>query len=419
MLYEPQNDEEWAEAERRGYERVGNAVLVRKLGIRNNCLGLSGEQLREVTDLGRSLNKVQGPDANYGHGGRRSTLGSNHYGVQYWVCSPSTYDPGVNSVYQMTLTGRKLDDGRNDYGAMILQEDDPQDQLELVDVDHLRSLYLERGMEKHAALFETDRGWFNVVQFGMHPLEDTTANIFGDFPPGIDRAKEETRLWLQTRLFERFFDIGDAQIMVENRLLHPDNREKRSDLYGFTRVRTLWDAFRDPEQFEHVETIHCTGGVKIHVGLHRSDFKAKGKTFFDRRSTIFATVYRGEMYFVQRYANGNRAVSALFRDRPMWANTAILFGLPPSVSTMVSMIIEMPPNAFLETDEYRVRLTSREGAKLDFDPTVMAAEFRDRMPDWLRALVDEANAPKSDIGESIQRKLEKYIEDTAFFILVL
>ena len=148
-----------SEGTRRVALRVVEIAGVRKLAIRNTGPGLSRDALYRMGDLGASLGKTKGMDANFGIGAKVASLGSNPLGMRYRSCHEGR-------VHQVVLA-----ENGGTYGR-ALQRAGKGGLTDILDVTETTPAEGE----------PSGYDWTEVVLFGARADQDTVADPHGGMP---------------------------------------------------------------------------------------------------------------------------------------------------------------------------------------------------------------------------------------------
>lgn len=336
-------------------------ITIPKLAIRNDGDGIDDEKLLRITNLGQTEDKEFGKYNSFGVGGKVGGLSYSPCGVQY-ICH---HDGSYNSVL---LAGIKSKN--NTFFGRIKNPDQLDDNNVAMDIwdatrlvnDLNQSEYLSKiKCKTRIGLLEDENDWTEVILLGNHILEDTTKMI--------DRPKKQ-EYWVVNNIVDRFFSIRNKEcsIFIDNALMGEDDGT-------FNRLETI----SENTNYKNNTIIDIDDGIKLHF-IHNPD---KIDNFANDSSSIFAVVFRGEMYHVERY--GNYAIGR------KWGSYCTNFNIPNRVANEVSLLIELPDDYKVINDEYRTTLMlddPNNEDKLQFDPKTLSDAVQDNFPEWLSMLAD-------------------------------
>ncbi|KQZ22084.1 hypothetical protein [Caulobacter sp. Root1472] len=343
---------------------------VRKLSVFNTGRGMTGEELRQATDLSSSIRKDHGLEGrkNRGEGAKVASLPWNHEGVRFRSCREGqvseTLLKRVGECYVRVRAEIETDDGESDYDSVWDATQEVLDEGGRVDID-----------------------WTEVVCLGQSPDQDTTK-----FPYGANTGGGTQREVL-TEIFNRFYAIPDHVSLEADVSLHGRK--------GSSRLRLLSDGIAhwggDHAKLR-AERVELDDGVAIEFvylpTLGGSNNVFGGHELAGQPSRA-AIVWQGEMYDAKIGVD--------------WKKIGAGYGLP-YVHTNVTVLVHLPDDAPVKEGAYRLDLYWEEdGSRVEVENFQL--QVREAMPPWLRAIVDDATRPKraSDMT-SVRLELERLLK---------
>lgn len=336
-------------------------ITIPKLAIRNDGDGIDDEKLLRITNLGQTEDKEFGKHNSFGVGGKVGGLSYSPCGVQY-ICH---HDGSYNSVL---LAGIKTKN--NTFFGRIKNPDQLDDNQVAMDIWDATKLVNDLNQSEYRSktkcqtrinLLEDENDWTEVILLGNHILEDTTKML--------ERPKKQD-FWVANNIVDRFFSIRnkDCSIFIDNALMGEDNG-----------TFNLLETISENTKYHNKSVIEIEDGIKLHF-IHNPE---KIDNFANDSSPIFAVIFRGEMYHVERY--GNYAIGR------KWGSYCTNFNIPNRVANEVSLLIELPDDYKVINDEYRTTLMlddPNNEDKLQFDPKTLSDVVQDNFPEWLSILAD-------------------------------
>jgi hypothetical protein len=339
---------------------------IHKLCIIDNGAGMSSDDLlHSIRKLFVRTAKEQGLTSNFGVGAKISTLTRNPYGVVY-VSKAKGQPAAMVHIWRDSVTGS--------YGfKQLLQGDDMYGHFLNVKDDALHQLIQKAG---HGTM---------VVLLGRNETEDTTQPPEGAFPI-VDPWGRSLRVrWLHRYLNSRYFDFPKgvnirvrafSDIPRERQLSkvtgqreYLDNHAKCTGITELSTARVYWWILK-----RDVVGGDAAGWNKVHVNTGH-----------------VAALYRNELYDV---AIGKSGVNRLQRCGVIMGHRQVVLYFEPTLSVV--------PNTARTT-----LLQSNEADHLPWD--TWEDEFRNNMPQEIRAHVDELSAASASLDhkQAIYKRLEE------------
>jgi hypothetical protein len=351
---------------------------VPKLGLFNDGPGMSGDELRRLMDLSSTgTGKTQGPDDNFGHGGKVSALKVSPAGVIYRSCK-------AGRVCQIVLA---MEDRPGlDYPVAVKKTHYVEEDGSWETVLDVTEAYADRRDRP------LDRDWTEVVLVGKNYRSDTVA-------PGLVQGAT-TANWLMRLLNTRFFRFPPG-VAVSSANVTTGQGVKRDA----TGLKDITD--RHAERFEEVAAEHPDyGAVEIRYVLLNGRYNVDS-TGHSRATTM------------EHYGIGTRGdhVALVWKDecyevKTGWSQQAGRFGVLYGSANVAVQII-LPDGCAIKNNNYRDALVRR-----GTNERVDVAEFEELVyrnrPRWLIDYVEEERLRTTSdpsLQDRLNERLKKFLDE--------
>jgi hypothetical protein len=326
---------------------------VRKLHIWNTGIGMTAQELLQITDLASSLRKQNSLEQNFGMGAKVASLPSNRQGLRYRSCASGR-------VSEVMLGYR---DGT--YGRLKIGNE----MAEVVDATE-------------ACLLESDYDlsvdWTEVVLFGNAAGQDTVSAPYNGTPK-VDAN------WIGHYLENRFFRLPKDVILT----LLPE-------IWGGSAPRDMIGLDDRRFQFGKTETRTTPSGVKLHYYYDPPEGEGtlSAASAIARGTSRGAVIFRDEMYDV--------------RSNDIWLHDSPIYGIPFGAK-YVSAFVELPDDYLVWPEAYRQFLRFRGNDQKQVYLADFSALVRIYMPAWLSEIIQRFGPRQADylneIGEELKALL--------------
>ena len=330
---------------------LSDGSTVEKVAIKNNGIGMSGDELRSVTDLSATAHKTLGKGLNYGIGAKVSGLRSNPAGLRYRSCHNGIVSQ-VTLVEEGGIYGRQKDEVSNE------------------DVFDVSSEYLDVDLASD---------WTEVTLFGEKLTDNTMAKPFGE-ELSVDHN------WLNALVHYRYFRLpNNIGISYDQGVLSREQTRRK--------LRTWEHIIQNKEQIRH-ETVDSGDGIKVTYALNSAQTWNVHQIALQSCGAI---VYKNEMFDV---ASSNKIL------RKKWGVTAPLLGIPFG-SDAISVFVELDENLPIDMNMYRDQLTGSDGEVIRIDD--YRAYVALLKPDWVEAYIDAERNKHNGSNENVRKRIAEMI----------
>jgi hypothetical protein len=313
---------------------LNDGSVVDKLSIRNNGKGMTGQELKEITNLSASSHKRLGVGRNYGIGAKVSGLRSNPAGMRYRSCHN-------NIVSEVTLVE---EDGV--YGR-VKDEDTNEDVFDATG-------------EYQSDFLALNEDWTEVTLYGSNLTDNTLEKPFGD-------ELEVTQNWLNVLVHFRYFRLPTSVSLNYAEGVLSKKQTRRT-------LKTWEQILQEKNQIKY-ETVDAGDGINITYALNT----AKGWNVHQMAlSACGALVYKGEMFDV--------ASSKEKLITKKWGITAPKLGIPFG-SESLCVFIELDEKLDIQMNMYRDKLIDRLGEEINLEH--FSNHVYEFMPDWVKEFIDQ------------------------------
>jgi len=362
--------------------RIGSCLIdgVPKLRIWNTGRGMNATELREACNISSSIGKTQALDGNFGIGAKAAALQSNRRGMRYRSCKDGKVSEVLLGVVQAEDGPRYM---RRDNA--VANTGTPHNDV----------------LDVTAEIAEDERkeDWTEVVLCGNRREQNTVEDPY-DGNPEVNKSR-----WIANAIYERFHRLpAGVKVILEKSVQSKDKEKDRTLVDYVSHMETIGKKHPEDVRCEVVspqgESVAEFPGLEIR---YYYDGPMKGKDARPRSysgniasSTTFCAVgYKNELYD--------------FRTRRKWQVIAPKMGVPFG-SRYVTILLELPDDASVRTDDHRTKLRrkSRGGEVLDVED--FASVIRENMPGWLKEKIS-AHSQHSTSFEDVSRQLSQFLRE--------
>jgi hypothetical protein len=347
---------------------------VPKLGLFNEGLGMSGEDLTRLMDLA-STGKKLGLDKNYGQGGKISALKTSPHGVIYRSCKAGHVSQIILGAEQRPGFDFPI------YVKKRQQIQDEQGETWEVVVD-VTDTYLNRPDRP------LDQDWTEVILLGTEEHSNTVEELI----PGV-RAKN----WLMPFINRRFYRFADG-IFVRHANL-PSGQPENRHAYGLEKLiqnhsERYEDVAVDHPRFASLVIRYC----KLRGGYNTdAEGQSRAKTMeaygIGTRGDHICLVWRNECYDMHH----------------SWSRISGAFGVTFGSSNIAIQIL-MPDDAPVKNNTYRDALIEKTGGHQQLRVEEFAELVRCNRPQWLVDYI-EAEARKNTNQTGVIARLKAFLDE--------
>ncbi|MFW5427443.1 MAG: ATP-binding protein [Methylophagaceae bacterium] len=330
---------------------LSDGTSVEKVAIKNNGIGMTGDELRSITNLSATAHKTLGKGFNYGIGAKVSGLRSNPAGLRYRSCSNKEVSQ-VTLIEEGGIYGREKDESSNE------------------DVFNVTSDY---------DLVDLSEDWTEVTLFGTDIEDNTMIRPFGD-------ELDVDHNWLNALVHYRYYRLPNKIGISYDSGVLSQTQTKRT-------LKTWEQIIQTKDQIRH-EVVDSGDGIKVTYALN----SAKGWNVHQiALQSCGAIVYKNEMFDV---ASSNKILNK------RWGVTAPKLGIPFG-SDAISIFIELDDGYPVDMNMYRDQLTNSVGEVIHIED--FAVYVATLMPDWVKAYIDAERNKHNGSNDNVRKRIAEMI----------
>jgi hypothetical protein len=380
-----------------------------KFGIFNTGPGMNVFDLREATNLSRSIGKVQGIHDNFGEGAKVSALPVNKSGMIWVSCCNNEVNMVVLRLGVDPLTKEERyerQDFANDNGGT----NDVINITSLFD-DHETIIQTFGGTFANPSGLDTSEDWTYITLCGNDPKQDTTENPYG--------AGNMTGAWALNEIYKRFSNI-------------PSDVEVRSELHSKGGIgkgvpfTTIFEVLKN-KSIQHLDKVQLetisiplkssqvniddpvqNGTINI-TYVYDGPWGQGGESNADKPTSVVGTpatcpifsglIYKNEFYDIRGGGGEERK-----NWQPAAKECGVLYGYQ-----YFRIFVHIPESKDIVTDRYRTELQTNTFDKAKILFTDYKHEIYNNMPEWFREKM-KTFAPKPTNLDDLQQDWQNLMD---------
>lgn len=353
----------------------------KKLTFWNNGTGMSAKELREVTNLSSSLNKIQRLDQNFGIGAKVTAMGVNQEGMIWISCknkkvSTSLLRKEINSKGQANYCR---------YDFVDTDGESPTGYKDVWDISGIPTLP-----------YDTNEDWTAIVLCGNNPNQNTVERPY-------DGEEPKPSAWLINQIYRRFFRIPNT-VSLRLEVGFSKNKDRNVRFLtildhitytSITKPDKVIQEFVNDKNGSGIKIWYVYDGPSKNQGYANQDKPTSTATGYATVASFSGLVYKNEIYDVATDSKWKKIAGAL----------GVLYS-----ARYFRIFVELPDESNVQPDQYRQKILKPNAEKTEIQMLEYAREIRENMPEWFKEKIREY-APSNVSSEDITKRAQQLLDE--------